>query len=69
MSGMFLGCRRLKKIDFPELDNKIFKDMSYMFTDCFEINDIGGLIGYDISNDTWITDNKTLNGLKNVTSG
>ena len=64
MSGMFLGCRRLKKIDFPELDNKISKDMSYMFTGCFEINDIGGLLGYDISNDTWSLDNKTLNGLK-----
>ena len=64
MSGMFLGCRRLKKIDFPELDNKISKDMSYMFTGCFEINDIGGLLGYNISNDTWSTDNKTLNGLK-----
>ena len=38
--------------------------MSYMFTGCFEINDIGGLLGYDISNDTWSPDNKTLNGLK-----
>ena len=65
MSGMFMGCRRLKKIDFPELDNiGVPRDLMYMFTGCLEINDIGGLLGYDMNNDSWNLDDKTLNGLR-----
>lgn len=57
MSGMFMGCKELKEIDFTGFDTSKVTDMSALFNQCNNLDSVVGLESLDTSQ---VTDMSTM---------